>query len=587
MPMSGEFVISDMPLTVGRFRSRVEAFLAENGLRLEPVDRYVVLTREGSDEILAGGGLRKDIIQCVAVSEEARGEGLMGRLVSHLLTLAAENGHQNVKAYTKPENRALFEDLGFRLVGAAPQMILLENGRGLQAYCNRLASRRIEGRNGVIVMNADPMTLGHRYLIEQAAEQVDTLYVIVLGGTASRFPAEARYDLVRWSCLHIGNVTVLEGGDYCISPSTFPSYFLKNLDEAAEQQMRLDLDVFGRHVAPSLRSWIRFVGSEPLDPMTARYNALMREVLGKYDMEVREIPRLERDGEPVSASAVRRLLDAGRLWDAARLCPERAPSILLGDVAAAALRRELDAPLKPGMVCPESNGSHADMDHALMVRSIEALRPWFIRLGSMARRHSVAWPSEIRRCGMEAEADMLRATGGVNTHRGALFALGLMAVAAGVILEEDGRISAEHLSRQTGILAADLSGQEGIADRETHGTAVARQYPVKGAMDMALDGYRDLFADWLPYWRSVKEEQYGLQKTLLRIMAVLDDTCVVHRAGYQRAQELKAEAAALLADFSPEKLERMNGRLISERVSPGGSADMLALTIYADILINT
>ena len=74
MPMSGEYVISDMPLSVGMFRRKVEAFLAENGLRLEPVDRYVVLTREGSDEILAGGGLMGDIIQCLAVSESLRGD---------------------------------------------------------------------------------------------------------------------------------------------------------------------------------------------------------------------------------------------------------------------------------------------------------------------------------------------------------------------------------------------------------------------------------------------------------------------------------------------------------------------------------
>ena len=587
MPMSGEYVISDMPLSVGMFRRKVEAFLAENGLRLEPVDRYVVLTREGSDEILAGGGLMGDIIQCLAVSESLRGEGLMGRLVSHLLTLAAEAGHQNVKVFTKPENEAIFTDLGFRLVGKAPKALLMENGRGLQDYGSYLSERRMEGRSGVIVMNADPMTLGHLYLIEQAAAQVDTLYVIVLGGDRSRFPARSRFNLVQGTCYRLDNVTVLEGRDYCISPATFPSYFLKNLDEVAEQQMRLDLDVFGRHVAPALRAWIRFVGSEPLDPMTARYNALMREVLGGYDMEVREIPRLEMGGRPVSASAVRALLDAGKWREAALFCPDRAPWYLIGDVACAALRAELDAPCKPGMVCPDSAGSHDDMDYGTMLRSIEALRPWLIRLGALGREHTAVWASDLVRYGQDAERDMLRATGGVNTHRGALFALVLMAVAAGKELKEEGVLLPERLSQQIGSLADDLSAQEGVVDRETHGTAAVKRYAVKGAMDMARGGYRELFEDWLPFWQSVKTEEYGLQKTLLRIIMTLDDTCVIHRAGFHRAQELKAEAAALLADFSLEKLKEMNDRMVSERVSPGGSADMLALTVYADLLINT
>ena len=187
----------------------------------------------------------------------------------------------------------------------------------------------------------------------------------------------------------------------------------------------------------------------------------------------------------------------------------------------------------------------------------------------------------------DAERDMLRATGGVNTHRGALFALGLMAVAAGKELKEEGVLLPERLSQQIGSLADDLSAQEGVVDRETHGTAAVKRYAVKGAMDMARGGYRELFEDWLPFWQSVKTEEYGLQKTLLRIIMTLDDTCVIHRAGFHRAQELKAEAAALLADFSLEKLKEMNDRMVSERVSPGGSADMLALTVYADLLINT
>ena len=627
--MYGEFQIHELPLSLGRMRTRVETFLAENGLRPEPMDRYVAVTRGDDGEILAGGGLAGGIIKGVAVSEKARGDNLTGPLVTRLLEMAAEAGHENVKVYTKPENEAVFGSLGFHVIGRSPDIVLLENGRGLEDYCRGLAvvsacqdvaavgiaaagktaAANAPGRHrcGVIVMNADPMTLGHEYLIGQAAARTERLHVIVLGGESSRFPASERFRMVQAVCRSVGpQVQVHEGGDYCISPATFPSYFLKKMDTAAEQQMRLDLDIFAHHIAPALGASVRFAGSEPLDRMTARYNALMRDILPQYGVDLVEIPRLETAGRPVSASEVRRRLDSSDLAGAMRLCPSRTWPFLLGDLATAALRAELEVPGKPGMVCPDSPGSHDDMDAALMRRSIAALRPWFIRLGTLGMTDEAedlavndCYAAQVRDLGLRAEDAMLRATGGVNTHRGALFALGLMTAAAGQCLREDGGIAAGSLQRRIRDLAEGLerlnfsdAASRNAADGDvcpetTHGAAIVRQHGVKGASRMALGGYHELFEDWLPYWRSVKEETFGPQKTLLRIMSSLDDTCVIRRAGIGRAQAVKAEAAGLLADFSPEKLQEMYGRYVSERVSPGGSADMLALTMLADAMITS
>ena len=102
---------------------------------------------------------------------------------------------------------------------------------------------------------------------------------------------------------------------------------------------------------------------------------------------------------------------------------------------------------------------------------------------------------------------------------------------------------------------------------------------------MALGGYRDLFDTWLPYYQSVKADDFGLQKTLLQIMSTLDDTCVIHRVGYDRARQVKADAKALLGAFSPEGLQEMNRLYAADRVSPGGAADMLALTIFMDSIL--
>ena len=116
----------------------------------------------------------------------------------------------------------------------------------------------------------------------------------------------------------------------------------------------------------------------------------------------------------------------------------------------------------------------------------------------------------------------------------------------------------------------------------THGSHAVSQYQAKGALAMAREGYEQLFNDWLPFLRELQQQgdPYAHHKTLLRIMAQLDDTNVLHRCGAEVAQRVKAEAATLLADFSPDRLEAMNRRYTAENISPGGAADMLALTIF-------
>ena len=412
--------IQELPLCVPSVRRQVEDFLGRNGLRLEEVDLYqAALSPEG--EILAGGGLARDVVKCIAVSPAARSLGLTNPLISSLISVAASRGYTNVKVFTKPENRAVFESLGFRLLAEAPRAILMENGRGLEDYCAYL---RKHPASGVIVMNANPFTLGHRYLVEQAGHPV----IIPVKEDASRFPYSERLEMIRRGCE--GLADVVEGSDYQISAATFPTYFLKDLSDAAETQMRLDIDLFGRHIAPALGASVRFVGSEPTDPLTARYNALMKELLPAYGIEVMEVSRLEdAGGQIVSASRVRAALDEGRYSSAAVLTPPSTWPYLLADLAGRALRLELDTPLKPGLVGPDSCGAHADMDYALMRRGIDAIRPFFPRMAMAGS------PEELRQLGIDAEAAMLAATGGVNTHRGAIFALGLALNVAGREME--------------------------------------------------------------------------------------------------------------------------------------------------------
>jgi triphosphoribosyl-dephospho-CoA synthetase len=104
-------------------------------------------------------------------------------------------------------------------------------------------------------------------------------------------------------------------------------------------------------------------------------------------------------------------------------------------------------------------------------------------------------------------------------------------------------------------------------------------------MQLAKEGYKALSDNWLPYYKSVRSDAYGMQKTLLRIMSELDDTCVIHRVGYGRAQEVKVEAKELLKDFDEQGLKDLCDRYAREGVSPGGAADMLALTVFINSLL--
>ena len=599
--------ISEAPLSLNSVRRRVEAFLAANGLRLAPLDRYVVVTRdEDGDEILAGGGLDGNVIKCVAVSESARSEGLMNILVSRLIVIAREEGRDSVKAFTKPENEGIFKSLGFGLLASAPKAILMENGRGgLPEYKKYLASLARPGRNGAIVMNANPFTKGHRYLVEQAASQVDNLYVIVVKEDRSRFPYAERKAMIEAGCAGLDNVVVCEGSDYAISAATFPTYFLKKLDDATDTQIALDLDLFVNHIAQPLGVTVRFAGSEPEDALTRRYNELMAEILpGTSVAVVRqahqpdpelvkgsalrqalrpidfvEIPRLEQKGKPLSATSLRRALDKGGFKEAMEYIPESSIPYLVADLAERALRLELDTTPKPGLVDRQDNGAHKDMDYALMSKSISALRPYLTRLAVESAKDID--PAKIKEIGIEAEKAMLKATGGVNTHKGALFCIGLSVAAASNLASATGSVEAYSFKDLVSRTASEIPAAQG-----THGAEAKRSFKVGGALENARGAYPELFADWLPYYRSLEGDPFRCHKTLLHIMTTLDDTNILHRRGAEGLAHAEAEAARLLEDFSESGLSSLNKDFIRENISPGGSADMLSLTIFINSIIN-
>ena len=681
-----------------RQRQRIEAFLKRNALRIDDMNYYAaVLDDDG--EMIAGGGLKDDVIKCVAVDDAHKGEAIANTLVSHLISHANQEGYGCIKLFTKPKNRQLFESLSFRLLAEAPEAILMETGIGgisntVEAlkkikeesekykeynkeckedskeckenseeckeeektnlntstpqhlntpYLNTTTPQHLNTtppRGGVVVMNCNPFTLGHRYLIEQAAKQVEQLYVMVVREDCSLFAYTERKAMVEQGVADIENVSVIDGSDYAISRATFPTYFLKRLDDAADTQMLLDLDLFRRHIAPALGATVRFVGTEPTDQLTRRYNQLMHEAL----KDVRETDRLEKDGNAVSASRVRKAMEEGDMNTIRQLVPPTTLPYIIAHLATQALQAELDTTPKPGLVDKDNNGAHRDMDHALMQLSINTLHPYFVRLALLGFADTLPSHTVIRDTGIEAEKAMLAATNSVNTHKGALFSMGLAVVAAAYEEKkaaankeergkeerkeergkerekeekEDSQVSIESLAPRESqasplsslqltikALAAsfpDTSGTHGSKAKQlSNGTTT-----IKGALDNAREGYEKLFAEWLPFYneRRKSHDAHALHKTLLRIMCDLDDTNVIYRTNVATAEEVKQEARALLASFEEayaaqdkekcasaieEKcasaellaLKDMDRRYTARNISPGGAADMLSLTVF-------
>ncbi|MDY4924794.1 MAG: triphosphoribosyl-dephospho-CoA synthase [Prevotella sp.] len=656
-----------------RQRQRIEAFLKRNGLRIDDMNYYAaVLDDDG--EMIAGGGLKDDVIKCVAVDDAHKGEAIANTLVSHLISHANQEGYGCIKLFTKPKNRQLFESLSFRLLAEAPEAILMETGIGgisntvealkkikeesekykeynkeckedskkckeNTSYLNTSTPQHLNTTmqpTGCIVMNCNPFTLGHRYLIEQAAKQVERLYVMVVREDCSLFAYTERKAMVEQGVADIENVSVIDGSDYAISRATFPTYFLKRLDDAADTQMLLDIDLFRRHIAPALGATVRFVGTEPTDQLTRRYNQLMHEAL----KDVREINRLEKDGNAVSASRVRKAMEEGDMNTIRQLVPPTTLPYIIAHLATQALQAELDTTPKPGLVDKDNNGAHRDMDYALMQLSINTLHPYFVRLAFLGFADTLQSHTVIRDAGIEAEKAMLEATNGVNTHKGALFSMGLAVVAAAYEEKkaaankevrgkeerekerekeerEDSQVSLENLAPLESLasplsslqltikaLAAsfpDTSGTHGSKAKQlSNGTTT-----IKGALDNAREGYEKLFAEWLPFYneRRKSHDAHALHKTLLRIMCDLDDTNVIYRTNVATAEEVKQEARALLASFEEayaaedkekcasaieEKcasaellaLKDMDRRYTERNISPGGAADMLSLTVF-------
>lgn len=262
--------------------------------------------------------------------------GIANKVISHLINKAYSLGRKQLFVYTKPKNIDIFLDLGFYKIAEIPgEVVLLENEyNGIEKFLKNIPLPKTKGSLiSSVVVNCNPFTLGHQYLIEKASIDSDWVYVFVVSEDKSDFPTEVRLKLVKEGIKHLKNVTVYQTNDYLISNATFPSYFLKKYDDATKLHAALDIEVFAKYFIPILNIKRRYVGEEPLCELTSYYNNTMKLILPNYGVDVIELPRKEINNEVISASRVRRLLKEGRISDVKNLVPLSTYNFLISSEA--------------------------------------------------------------------------------------------------------------------------------------------------------------------------------------------------------------------------------------------------------------
>ncbi len=288
-----------------------ENFLIASGLKPDlSVSKTIIIW--DNDTIIATASRKDNLVKCVAVSKERQGEGLTAKLMTLIRQDAFSEGIDHLFLYTKPENEEIFSLLFFYPIAKTNDVLLMESKKnGISNFLEALPVREASGVTGSIVMNCNPFTLGHQYLIETAAKECGHLYVFAVSEDKSEFSFNDRFQMILNGTSHIDNVTVLPTGPYLISAASFPDYFLKKPENASEVHCLLDIEIFIKYYVPKFSITRRYVGTEPFSHTTNCYNIALGKALPEFGVEFIEIPRLTCDSSPISASRVRQLISEG------------------------------------------------------------------------------------------------------------------------------------------------------------------------------------------------------------------------------------------------------------------------------------
>ncbi|MDR3214826.1 MAG: adenylyltransferase/cytidyltransferase family protein [Bacilli bacterium] len=281
---------------------KLESFISNQNLYFdENIDLALVIKE--NNEIVACACKKDNIFKMIAVADNYQSNNYVSTLISELINKGYQEGYNQFFIYTKLIYEDIFSSFGFKKIVSYQEIGFFE--KAVVSFDEYYLKYQNNYHNkGCIVMNANPFTLGHYYLVKKALEKVDYLYVFVVEEDKSYFDFKTRFNLVKKALSNLENVKVIPSGPYIISQATFPTYFLKSLDKASEYYANIDSLLFIK-IMNLLNINYRFVGSEPLDKLTNYYNQVLHHNL-KDKLII--IDRKSINNNIVSASLIRKLL---------------------------------------------------------------------------------------------------------------------------------------------------------------------------------------------------------------------------------------------------------------------------------------
>jgi len=324
----------------------VKDFLQSLGFEFDPKDvecTMIVYNLKG--EIVGTGSHQGRILKYVAVSPKFRDSTAFALIVTYM-TEKLLKIYKHTFVFTRPENSVCFVGLGFTLIATAePLFSILEFGfESIFTYQDYLKTLVVPAKTTAvasIVVNCNPFTNGHKFLIEKAAAENEVVYLCVVEEDLSAFPFSVRWELIRKGIAHLKNVVMVRGGMYIVSGTIFPAYFLKNemISDVMQKQAELDVQIFANYVVPVLGIKKRYIGTEIFCKTTEAYNMAMKTILPSYGVEVIEVTRKATgslsDNSPnfISASKVREAIKADKLDEVLDFLPDCTREFLFSDAS--------------------------------------------------------------------------------------------------------------------------------------------------------------------------------------------------------------------------------------------------------------
>ncbi len=292
-------------------KEELNQFLKQNNLAYEVDINYSILVRDG-DLVIATASLASSIMKCFAVDKNYSGQNITGLMFHHLVEYLQNSNIYHYFVFTTPENEKIFTSFHMKRIVRTMNTVLLEGGDDILNVLSNLKKEYniSDNKKACVIMNANPMTNGHLYLIEEAIKEYEEVLVFVVSEDLSTFPYIDRFNIIKEATKHLKGVTVLPSLSYLVSRITFPKYFLKEDQLIKDEQTLIDVLIYKEYYKKIFNIETRFLGTEPLSVNTSKYNKVLKDYLG---ISVKIIDRINHENQVISASLIRKLIKANNI----------------------------------------------------------------------------------------------------------------------------------------------------------------------------------------------------------------------------------------------------------------------------------